>query len=125
MSLNLKLEGFDENEMPSGQTYSDLHVLHILNDFLQPNSTNSLQETVQSILALLPVNAPLSNEVWSAGTVIIEIAAQIPYSHPLQLKLANLVEQLSNADRFIDKPDEKVRKETFLECPQKIIMPSN
>ncbi|KAL2850447.1 hypothetical protein BJX68DRAFT_266656 [Aspergillus pseudodeflectus] len=79
MSLNLKLEGFDEtSEIPPGQTYT-----------------------------LLPENAPLSNEVWSAGTVIIEIAGQIPYSHPAQLKLATLVEHLSKAEKFIDKPDEK------------------
>jgi hypothetical protein len=120
MSLNLKLGEFDEtSEIPPGQTYSDLHVLHILNEFLQPNSRKPLQETVDSILALLPENAPLSNEVWSAGTVIIEIAGQIPYSHPAQLKLAILVEQLSKADKFIDKPDEKVRKEPSLECPRR------
>ncbi|KAL4806920.1 hypothetical protein BDV18DRAFT_138503 [Aspergillus unguis] len=81
--------------------YSREGVFAILNDFLQPESTMSLDKTVQSILALLPEKAPGSTEIWSAGTVIVEVAGQIPYSHESQLKLASLVEKLSWADKFL------------------------
>ncbi|KAL4916035.1 hypothetical protein BDW62DRAFT_203040 [Aspergillus aurantiobrunneus] len=70
------------------------------------STTESLHETVQSILALVPENAPGSTEVWSAGTVFIEVAGQIAFSRPSQLKLATLIEELSKADKFIYEPDE-------------------
>ncbi|KAL2841845.1 hypothetical protein BJY01DRAFT_236210 [Aspergillus pseudoustus] len=111
MSLHLKLEGFDEPsdlEKSSNPTSLDFRVFQVLNDFLQPSTTTSLDFAVQAILALLPENAPESSEVWSAGSVFVEIAGQIPYHHPSQLKLATLIEELSNADKFTQKrQDEK------------------
>jgi hypothetical protein len=49
--------------------YSDSKVFLILRDFLQPDTTRSLESTVQSILDLLPENAPMSDEVWSVGQI--------------------------------------------------------
>ncbi|RDW70677.1 DUF3632 domain-containing protein [Aspergillus mulundensis] len=83
--------------------YSQEAVFAVLNDFLQPESTKPLHQAVREILALLPENAPESTEIWSAGDIIIEVASQIPYSHPSQLKLAQLVEQLISAEKFLDK----------------------
>lgn len=61
--------------------YSDTKVFLILQDYLQPDTEMSLDSTVQSILALLPDNASLSNEVNNLGEVCLELAEQIPYHH--------------------------------------------
>ncbi|KAL6238379.1 hypothetical protein BDW75DRAFT_237479 [Aspergillus navahoensis] len=122
MSLKLKLEGYDESsEIPSNQTYSDFTIFHILNNFLQPNSAKSLLGTVQSILALLPENAPLSTEVWSAENVVIEIAGQTPYSHPAQLQLAVLVEQLAKADKLYRGRTRRIRLPETQRSPARFI----
>ncbi|KIA75771.1 hypothetical protein HK57_00457 [Aspergillus ustus] len=112
MSLHLQLEGFDDpsdlEKSTNPSTSLDFRVFQILNDFLQLNTKPSLDDAAQAILALLPENAPESTEVWSAGTVIVEIAGQIPYHHLSQIKLATLIGELSNADKFTQKrPDEK------------------
>lgn len=113
-SLRDKFKGTKKRKRPDNYArttaYSDDDFFVILNDFLQPETTKSLSETVQSLLALLPENAPGSTEIWSSGTVIIEIAEQIPYSHPSQWKLVSLVEEFSKADKFLSKwPDEMVQ----------------
>ncbi|BCS18854.1 DUF3632 domain-containing protein [Aspergillus puulaauensis] len=110
-SLWDKFKGTKKSKRPDTYarttSYSDDKFFLILNDFLQPETTKSLNETVQSLLALLPENAPGSGEIYSAGEIIIEIAEQIPYSHPSQWKLIALVEQLSTKDKFLSKwPDE-------------------
>lgn len=134
-SLNLKIEDFcDPASMPAeprtttpapktesenqsfaykdvgGTGYSDSKVFLILRDFLQPDTTKSLAFTVESILDLLPKNAPMSNEVCSAGEVCLELAEQIPYHHPSQIKLARVVEELSRSAKVTQPPDQKVSK---------------
>lgn len=112
-SLWDKFKGTQKSKRPDTYarttSYSDNKFFFILNDFLQPETTKSLNETVQSLLALLPENAPGSGEIYSAGEIIIEIAEQIPYSHPSQWKLVSLIEQFSIADKFLSRrPDETV-----------------
>lgn len=114
-SLRDKFKGTKKSKRPDTYvrttSYSDDEFFSILNDFLQPETTKSLNEIVQSILALLPENAPGSGEIWSAGSTMIEIAEQIPYSHPSQLKLAALIEELSKTDKFLSKwPDDMVKQ---------------
>ncbi|KAK2768831.1 hypothetical protein FQN54_000691 [Arachnomyces sp. PD_36] len=117
--LNLTLEDFDPEEAARTHTvtqplgpnestaynyvgttaYSNSRVFLILRDFLQPRSSKSLDETVKSILNLLPENAPESDEVWCVGQVILELADQIPYYHPSQVKLARVMEQLCRSKK--------------------------
>lgn len=88
--------------------YSDTKVFLILRDFLQPDTTKSLESTIQSILDLLPKNAPMSSEVWCVGQVCLELAEQIPYHHPSQIKLARVVEELSRSAKTTEPSDERV-----------------
>lgn len=79
--------------------FSDSRVFLILRSFLQPSKTKSVEETVESILELLPENAPHSNEVACVGSVIMELSGQIPYHHPSQIKLARVMEELCRSDK--------------------------
>lgn len=98
-ALSLRIEGPDD---PLAY-----QTLHILQDFLQPSSRLTIKDTAHSILALLPKNAPYSTEIWSFGETCIEIAEQIPYDHPSQLKLAALFEELGKSSKFggLTKPE--------------------
>lgn len=93
--------------------YSDTKVFRILEDFLQPDSKKSLVSTVQSILALIPENASLSTEAYAVGEVFLELAEQIPYQHPSQIKLVRVIEQLSRSAKVTDEPDPWVNSPEF------------
>jgi hypothetical protein len=88
--------------------YSQEKVFQVLNDYLQPDTKTSLDSTVHSILALLPEKEPLSTEVWSVGEVVLQLAEQIPYHHPSQIKLARLMEELTRSPKFTTELSEPV-----------------
>lgn len=72
----------------------------LLRDLLQPNTKRTLRSTAREILNLLSNNAPPSNDVWTWGETVIELAEQIPYNHPSHIKLAALLEFLSKSTKF-------------------------
>ena len=82
-SLDLKIEV--PTDILTHETFD------ILCEYLQPDTALTLASTTQSILDLLPEKAPHSTEVWSFGDTCIEVAEQIPYHHPSQLKLVGLL----------------------------------
>jgi hypothetical protein len=88
--------------------YSQEKVFQVLNDYLQPDTKMSLDSAVHSILALLPEKEPLSTEVWSVGEVVLQLAEQIPYHHPSQIKLARLMEGLTRSPKFTTELSEPV-----------------
>lgn len=75
-------------------------VFKILRVFLQPNTVVTQQSAANSILDLLPDKAPESTEVWEFGELCIELAEQIPYHHPSQLKLVGLLHYLGMSTKF-------------------------
>ena len=91
-SLDLKIEE------PTGDL--EIQIFHILRDFLQPSTAMTLESGGRLILALLPEEEPLSGAVWSFGEVCIEMAEQIPYYHPSQIKLVGLLEYLQWSTKF-------------------------
>jgi hypothetical protein len=88
--------------------YSQEKVFQILNDYLRPDTKTSLDSVVHSILALLPEKEPLSTAVWSVGEVVLQLAEQIPYHHPSQIKLARLMEELTRSPKFATELSELV-----------------
>jgi len=71
----------------------------ILRDFLQLDSQTSLNSASTSILALLPDGEPEGPSVCLLGDLCVQIAKQIPYSHPSQLKLARLIQQMASSPK--------------------------
>ncbi len=91
--LDLKMEG------PQGHTLTD-KAFQLLRNYLQPDTTLTLESTVRSVLSLLPENVPLSTEIWSFGEICIELAEQIPFHHRSQLKLSALLESLGKSTKL-------------------------
>ena len=89
-SLDLRLEDSENYPIQAKRLFS------ILYEYLQlkTTKTTTLQSTAASILTILPKKDPDSTEVWFFGELCIELAEQIPYYHPLQLKLIELLEYL-------------------------------
>ena len=78
---------------------------YFLRDFLQPNTTLTLESTVQSIVKLLPEKAAPTTEFWTVGVLYIELAEQIPYNHPSQHKLASLVQFIGRSKKLFYQLD--------------------
>ncbi len=88
------------NVWAGGTDYSEARVATILRDFLQHNTKMSLKETATLLLVLIPSNASEHSEVCSFGGICVELAEQIPYHHPSQLKFVQLLGFLSMSPKF-------------------------
>ncbi|KAI9892838.1 MAG: hypothetical protein M1814_000997 [Vezdaea aestivalis] len=72
----------------------------ILQNYLEPNSTTSLQKAGEAILRVVPTNKMNSTEIWTFGQDCIDLVEQIPYSNPCQLRLAGLLKYLGSSSSF-------------------------
>ena len=71
---------------------------NLLRDFLQPNSTLTLDITAPKLLELLPSQKAVgSTDLMAFNNICITFAEQIPYHHPSQHKLAALMEYLAGS----------------------------
>ena len=97
-SLNLYLH--DEKDSYPVDPY-ELKTFAILRDYLEPDSQLRLESTAASILNLLPEKDPNhGSEVYDFSGLCIELAEQIPYHHPSQLKLVELLAHIGMSDRL-------------------------
>lgn len=71
-----------------GYIPTDWEVFLILQEFFQPNSKISPEEAVDRIIAIFPDGY---SDLRSINDVCLELAEQIPYHHPSQLKLVRLL----------------------------------
>ena len=94
--LKLTLEDYPTKVIAMDRTYEILH------DYLQPNSVLSVEAIRDQIIALLPDKAPMSPEMLAVVRTFLELAEQIPYHHPSQLKLVDLLVYLGQSTKFTD-----------------------
>lgn len=96
-----KLEFRDRDD--SEDSDADRKVAHHLRDFLQPSSqAATVEATSSSILDLLPKDDPQGDAVSKLSSECIELARQIPYSHPAQLKLVRAILKMSPSSKVTD-----------------------
>ena len=98
VSLELTVEEFSED---SEQQAVDRRAFGILRDYLQPNSETSLDAASTSILNILPEEDPKELSILSLSELCVEIAEKIPYSHPSQLKLVRLLQQVAQSPKVV------------------------
>ena len=72
----------------------------LLRDFVQPQSTLTIESTAETLEDSLLGDDPLSGQVYTFGENCIEIAEQIPYHHPSQHRLVALLEYLANSPKL-------------------------
>jgi len=97
--LNLVLQSSD-NEQP---WVINQRIFHILNTYLQPNATLSPTNAAQEIDKLFPLNRPREEDRENEGPesflfemwgVVISVAEQIPWKHPGQTRLVEVIQAL-------------------------------
>ena len=118
-TLNLIMEEISNDPRKSNDV--DQQAFAILRDFLQPDSKTSLMSASASILALLSDSNPEGLPVWKLGELFIELAEQIPYSHPSQLKLSQVLQQMASSPKVTTK----VSATDYTSPPNQILTNSN
>ena len=97
-SLNLYMQ--DEKDSFPIDDYS-LKTFPILRDYLEPGTHLTLESTASSILNLLPEFGPYPRtEESSFSGLCIEMGEQIPYHHPSQLKLVELLAYIGMSEKL-------------------------
>lgn len=98
-------EASDEKDVstPKGILPTDYKTFLILQDFLQPTSTTTLLEAIDRLIAVSP-----GGDMQFINSVCLELAEQIPYSHPSQAKLARLLWGVGRSEARIEKMKLKV-----------------
>ncbi|KAH8694029.1 hypothetical protein BGW36DRAFT_361851 [Talaromyces proteolyticus] len=90
--------------IPREYLLSDYKIFLILRDFLQPGSTIKPDDAVSSALEVFPVGY---SDLRSLNTVCLELAEQIPYDHPSQLKLASFLWLVGRRSKRVAKLQSK------------------
>lgn len=82
---------------------AELKFANLLRDYVQPGDKRSVEDIANEILAILPANGQHSTEMSAFAQLCVEIAVQIPYHHPSQMKLAYLLQYLARSPKFVSK----------------------
>lgn len=75
----------------------------IVEGFLQPNSTVTLKDVIDRLLDIFP-----DGDMRFINSICLELAEQIPYSHPSHAKLARLLWGVERSEARIEKMKRKV-----------------
>ena len=91
----------DEKDSYPIDDYS-LKTFPILRDYLEPGTKLTLESTASSILNLLPDFGPYPtrHEERAFSDLCIEMGEQIPYNHPSQLKLVELLAYIGMSEKL-------------------------
>ena len=98
-NLVLKSAGFGEPWIINQRIFD------ILNMYLQPNATLSPVNVAQEIDKLSPLNRPKENDeenedpesfLFEMWEVVISVADQIPWKHPGQIRLVEVIQALKD-----------------------------
>jgi hypothetical protein len=98
-SLNLHFEDDGLSDAGPGR-YSDKKTFDVYQRYLQPDGNLSIVQAATMIVKMLP--GPTGNyhrggELGMFAFFTCDVAQQIPYQHPSQLKLVRLIQYLGNA----------------------------
>lgn len=106
-AVNLKIEALSNKD----GTDLEAKLASILNEFLQARSDVSIHDAAQSILAQLPADKPYSDEGFAFASLVVEVAAQIPYQHPSHARLVRLLKYLTRSPKVVSRSTVKGEEE--------------
>lgn len=92
-----------EVSIPEGISPIDYKMFLIVEGFLQPNSTVTLKDMIDILLDIFP-----DGDMRFINSICLELAEQIPYSHPSHAKLARLLWGVERSEARIEKMKRKV-----------------
>lgn len=101
-ALNLQIDETDPTLKKVYGRYSDWKAFGILTRYLEPGSDLSDEQATELLYEILPSpdDKKLSGQPDMLGCVLLDIAKQIPYHHPSQIRLLNIFKHLGKTDRM-------------------------
>lgn len=109
--LDLEIDENDPDLQDVWGRYSDMKAFHVLRHYLDGTEGFSILQTIKSLHDMLPDRTEDGTETQHSNFshTVLDIAQQIPYSHPAQEHLARLLHELRRStkltDRVIDEED--------------------
>lgn len=99
MSAPLKLQR-ESPDLEVFDKYETVKAFQVLKQYLETEEL-SLWEAASQLYQMIPdYKTQIGAEEDDLGSVVIDIAEQIPYSHKMQIKLVDLMKELARGDRF-------------------------
>lgn len=92
--------GREVKKAASNPDFTQEKVFAVLNDYLGPESPLPLDLAVESLLKLLPIDAPDSEEICRFGEDCFELAEMASYKASTHSRLAQLLEALGLSSHF-------------------------
>lgn len=101
-ALNLQIDETDPTLKKVYGRYSDWKAFGILTRYLEPGSDLSEEQATELLYEILPKadDKKLAGQPDMLGCVLLDIAKQIPYYHPSQIRLLKLFKHLGKTDRM-------------------------
>jgi hypothetical protein len=102
MSLNLRIDETDPTLKEVQGRYSDWKAFCVLRRFLEPVGDLSIEQATALLHDMLPTRKEehLGGQPSMFACVLLDVARQIPYAHPAQIQLVQLVRKLGKSDRL-------------------------
>lgn len=101
-SLNLTFDETDIDLTPDRNGYSDLNAFRVLKRYLEPDGDLSMKQATKLLHEMLPSKEKKRGNIGQPdlfSIVFLDVAAQIPYHHPAQVRFVRLIKYLSASDR--------------------------
>lgn len=86
----------EDSGIPNGYSPNDYRVFLILNDYLQPEHADTVADSVGKLLDSFPDR---DVDLRAINNVACELAEQIPWDHPSQMKLVQFIAALGADSR--------------------------
>lgn len=104
-ALNLKIDEEDRDKTEVAG-YSDWNAFRVLKRYLEPYGDLNMNQATKLLNDMLPSEQgkrhnPDRPDLFSY--VFLEVAQQIPYHHPAQIRFVRLIKHLAASDRVITR----------------------
>lgn len=112
----LGLEFLDDGTTDAGPgRYADKRAFDVLQRYLQ--SQLSVKEAAKEITGMLPepeAHKTRGAEIGLFGSFLCQMARQIPYSHPAQTRLVQLIQRVSHSPKLTGQGNDDVCTQTLI-----------
>jgi hypothetical protein len=114
-SLNLSFEQDATSKEVHGR-YSDWKAFEVLQRYLEPDRNLSVEQATALIHDMLPTETEkihLAGQPGMFATLVLEVAQQIPYPHPSQVRLVRLLQRLAISSKLNQLTTFEVKETTI------------
>jgi hypothetical protein len=101
-ALNLEFDEADTDLTPDANGYSDLNAFRVLKRYLEPDGDLNMYQAAKLLYKMLASTEEERGNIDQPdlfSCVFLDVAQQIPYHHPAQMRFVRLIKYLAASDR--------------------------